>query len=117
MTARIFNTLIGTWLFLSAFAWQHTPAQGTIALLCGALTILTALAAIYYPRVRYVTAMIGVALFIGSMATATRYDRTFWHNAVVAIGIFVASLVDRGVVGSRRPRDVSDELAQPIKTH
>ena len=25
MTARIFNVLIGTWLFLSAFVWPHTP--------------------------------------------------------------------------------------------
>ena len=40
MTARIFNVLLGTWLFLSAFAWPHPPAQGFTALVCGALTVL-----------------------------------------------------------------------------
>ena len=27
MTARIFNVLLGTWLFLSAFAWPHHPRK------------------------------------------------------------------------------------------
>ena len=72
MTARIFNVLIGTWLFLSAFGWPHRPAQGMTALICGALTLLTALASIFYPRVRYLTATIAVVLFVASLATAVR---------------------------------------------
>ena len=55
MTARIFNTLLGTWLFLSAFAWPHTPAQGMVTMVCAALTVLTALVSIFRPRVRYLT--------------------------------------------------------------
>ena len=121
MTARIFNTLLGTWLFWSAFAWPHTPAQGMIALVCGALTVLTALVAIYYPKVRYLTALVAVALFVASVSTITSPSSlsmgwTFWHNAVAAIAIFIAALFDRGTVGmgSRRWRDSSDELAKPI---
>jgi hypothetical protein len=119
MTARIFNTLLGTWLFFSAFAWPHTPAQGLAAMICGVLTVLTALAAIYYPRVRYLTALIAVGLFVASLATVSSLNQTFWHNAIVAIAIFVAALFDRGTVGaeSRRWRDSSDQLAKPISTH
>jgi hypothetical protein len=115
MTARIFNTLIGTWLFLSTFGWQHTPAQGLTALLGGTLTIATALLSIYYPRVRYLTALLAVLVFVASMATAGHLDGTFWHNAIVSIAIFVAALADRGVVGAGA-RDASDELSRPVST-
>ena len=118
MTARIFNTLLGTWLFLSAFAWQHTPAQGMVTMVCAALTVLTALVSIYHPRVRYLTAAIAVALFVASLATASSMSQTFWHNAVVAIAIFIAALFDRGTVGaaSRKWRNSSDELGRPVGT-
>jgi hypothetical protein len=108
MSARIFNVLLGTWLFLSTFAWSHTPAQGMIALAAGALTILTALVSIYYPSVRYLTALIAVLLFVASLATAGM-SQTFWHNAVCAIGIFIAAMFDRGTAGLR-VRDEHDEL-------
>ena len=115
MTARIFNVLIGTWLFLSAFGWPHSPAQGMTALICGALTLLSALASIYYPRVRYLTATIAVVLFVSSLATAIpRYDLTFWHNAVFAIVIFLIALFDDGRIGARRRYNVADQLSQPI---
>jgi hypothetical protein len=115
MTARIFNVLLGTWLFLSAFGWPHTPAQGMTALICGALTMLTALISIYYPRVRYLTALVAIVLFVGSLSTAVRYDRTFWHNAVVAIGIFVLALMDRGTLRERRTlRAAQDDLSRPL---
>jgi hypothetical protein len=115
MSARIFNVLLGTWLFLSAFGWPHTPAQGMTALICGALTMLTALVSIFYPRVRYLTAIVAVVLFVGSLATAGRYDRTFWHNAVIAIGIFVVALADRGTLRERRHmRAAEDDLSRPV---
>ena len=115
MTGRIFNVLIGTWLFLSAFGWPHSPAQGMTALICGALTLLTALASIFYPRVRYLTATIAVVLFVASLATASpRYDLTFWHNAVFAIVIFLIALFDKGTIGARQRYGVRDELSQPI---
>ena len=115
MTGRIFNVLIGTWLFLSAFGWPHSPAQGLTALICGALTLLTALVSIYYPRVRYLTATIAVVLFVASLATAApRYDLTFWHNAIFAIVIFLIALFDKGTIGARQRYGVRDELSQPI---
>jgi hypothetical protein len=106
MTARIFNVLIGTWLFLSAFMWPHHSAQGFAALVCGALTVLFALLTIYLPSVRYLTAATAVVLFVASLGSAMRLDRTFWHNAVIAIAIFVAALLDPATVGLRREREL-----------
>lgn len=114
MTGRILTALIGTWLFLSAFGWPHTPAQGITTLICGALTLLSALVSIYYPRVRYLTATIAVALFVASMATAWGYQLTFWHNAVFAIVIFFTALMDKGMITVRPRYAAPDDLSQPI---
>src|SRR5215468_7382744 len=106
MTIRIVTVLLGTWLFLSAFAWPHTPVQGMTALLCGLATILCALGTIYIPRMHYVTALVAVVLFVASLATSTRHDVTLWHNAVMAIAIFVAGLVDRDPAAVKREREL-----------
>jgi hypothetical protein len=106
MTARIFTILIGTWLFLSAFAWPHQSAQGFTALVCGALTVFFALLTIYLPNVRYMTAATAVVLFVASLASAARLDRSFWHNAVIAVAIFFAAVLDPGTAGARREREL-----------
>jgi hypothetical protein len=102
MTPRIFNVLVGTWLFLSAFAWPHSTPQGVTALVCGAMTVLLSLATMYFSGVRYLTAVVALILFVTSLGTAERLDRTFWHNSIMAIAIFVAALVDRGSAATRR---------------
>lgn len=102
MSARIFNVLVGTWLFLSAFAWHHTTPQGMTALICGALAVLLSLASMYVPGLRYLLAVVAVILFVTSLATADHYDRTFWHNSIMAIAIFVGALVAPNPAGTRR---------------
>jgi len=114
MPLRIFNVLVGTWLFLSAFAWPHSSIQGVTALVCGALTVLCALATIYAPRVRYLTALVALVLFVASVASASRLDRTVWHNGILAIAVFVAALVDRS---PRTAPDASDQLSREIRAH
>lgn len=106
MTTRIFNVLIGTWLFLSAFAWPHSTPQGMTALVCGALTVLLSLATMYFGGIRYLTAVVAVILLVTSLATAEHLDRTFWHNSIMAIAIFVGALVDRGPSGARREGEI-----------
>jgi hypothetical protein len=100
MSVRIFNVLVGTWLFLSAFAWHHSTPQGMTALICGALTVVLSLASMYVPGLRYLLAVVAVILFVTSLATADHYDRTFWHNSIMAIAIFVSALVARNAAGT-----------------
>jgi hypothetical protein len=106
MTARIFNVLIGTWLFLSAFAWPHSHGQFLATVICGAVTVLVSLASIYFGGLRYFVAVIAVMLFVTSVTSATRWDTTFWHNGIVAISIFVAAMTDRGTAGARQEREL-----------
>ena len=106
MTTRIFTVLIGTWLFLSAFAWPHTPAQRYAALICGAATVLLSLGTIYFGGLRYLTAAVGLMLFVSSLTSFSPSPRTFWHNAIFAIAIFVSALMDRGRVGVRGEREL-----------
>jgi hypothetical protein len=106
MPARIFNVLIGAWLFLSAFAWPHTSLARSAALICGGLTAVLSLGTIYVSGLRYLTAVVATALFVISMTSAERFDRTFWHNGVIAVVIFVAALVDRGPEGARHEREL-----------
>jgi hypothetical protein len=115
MSARIFNVLLGTWLFLSAFAWPHMPATKVATMVGGALTVVTALFSIYHPRVRYLTAVFAVLLFVGTLATLSARNQTFWHNAVCAIAIFIAAMFDRGTVGARSRRDERDELSDQLR--
>src|SRR5262245_11400283 len=110
MSVRIFNVLVGTWLFLSAFAWPHSTPQGMTALICGALTVLLSLATMYFSGVRYLTAVVAVMLFVTSLATAERLDRTFWHNSIMAIAIFVNALIDRGPAAVKREPEVYSRL-------
>jgi len=103
MSARIFNVLLGAWLFLSAFAWPHSGMQFPAALVCGGLTVVLSLATIYIPGLRYLTAVVAALLFASSIASVRHWDpRTSWHNAIIAVAIFVAALIDRGPAGARR---------------
>ena len=106
MGARIFNVLIGTWLFLSAFAWPHAHGQKLAAIICGAATALLSLATNYFSGLRYLTAVIGVMLFVISVSAAPWRTPTSWHNGIIAVAIFVAALVDRGSAGVRHEREV-----------
>jgi hypothetical protein len=107
MTPRIFNILLGTWLFLSSFAWPHSSPAFAAAIVCGALTVVLSLATSYVPGLRYLTAAVAVVLLVASLTTsASRWDRTFWHNSVVAVAIFLAALMDRGTARIRQERQI-----------
>ncbi|HEY5450694.1 MAG TPA: hypothetical protein VIQ54_18200 [Polyangia bacterium] len=107
MTIRIFNVLIGTWLFLSSFAWPHPTVQRYAAMICGALTVVLSLLTMYNPSLRYLTAVLAVGLFVETLVTAhAPRSMTFWHDAVIAIAIFVAALMDKGRAAVRSEREL-----------
>ena len=95
MAIRILNVLMGTWLFISAFAWAHTPLEAAFTMACGGLSVVFALATIYHGAFRYLNAGLAVALFVSTIAlSAWRGGPTMWHNAVLAILLFVVALFD-----------------------
>ena len=92
MTIRIFNVLLGTWLFISAFVWPHSPAEAAFTMTCGVLSVVFALATIYHNGFRYLNAGLAVLLFVSTLVLTGWRGPTMWHNAVIAIGLFVVAL-------------------------
>lgn len=102
MSPRIFNVLMGIWLFISAFAWRHSPAEFWAALICGAVTIVLTLGTFYVPGLRYLVAVFALMLLVESVTAAASVRRTAWHDAIIAIAIFVAAMLSRGPARARR---------------
>ena len=106
MTTRIFNALIGIWLFVTAFMWPHTSTEMTVTILAAILTFGLAILAIYTFAARYLNAFVAVLLFISALTIPTLARATQWNNAIVAIAIFVAALVDKGPQAIHEEREL-----------
>lgn len=106
MTTRIFNALIGIWLFFSAFTWPHTQMQKTVTIVAAVLTFALAILSIYSRSATYVNAVVGVLLFLSVLTLPSLTRATQWNNAIVAIAIFVAALVDNGPEAARHEREL-----------
>jgi uncharacterized membrane protein len=91
--ARGINLLLGIWLFISAFIWDHTVAQQTNTWILGALCAIFALIAMATPTARWLNTALSIWLFISVWALPHRNPGTMWNNALVAIAVFLASLV------------------------
>ena len=106
MTARIFNLLMGLWLFASAFVLPQGRGQLAATATCGALTVLFAALTSYDRRSRYVTAAVGVLVVVLAFAVHQLGSATFWHNAIIGVSIAVAAVADRGPLADRYERDL-----------
>jgi hypothetical protein len=90
---RVANIVLGIWLFISAFAWQHTAAQMTNTWIVGVVAIVFAGLAFAYSQARYVNTLLAIWLFISAFALPRITGATAWNNAIVAILMFAFSLV------------------------
>ncbi len=110
MAARGLNVLLGIWLFISAFVWQHSMAQFTNTWILGVLCVIFALISMRFSDVRYLNTILAIWLFISAFALAGNRPGTVWNNALVAIAIFIVSLIpsDRAQLPMRQqtPRTV-----------
>jgi hypothetical protein len=106
MTTRIFNALIGIWLFATAFMWPHTSGEMTVTIVAAVLTFALAILAIYTQAARYLNATVAVLLFLSVLTLPSLAKATQWNNAIVAIAIFVAALVDNGPEAVRHEREL-----------
>jgi len=91
--ARGVNIVMGVWLFISAFVWDHTAAERVNTWTLGVLCVVFAAIALSVASARWLNTALAVWLFISVWALPHRNLGTMWNNAVVAIVIFLASLV------------------------
>lgn len=106
MTTRIFNALIGVWLFATAFMWPHSHVEMTVTIVAAILTFALAILAIYTGTARYLNAFVAVLLFLSALTIPSLAKATQWNNTIVAVAIFVAALVDNGPEAVRREREL-----------
>ncbi len=102
--ARIANLILGVWLFISAFIWQHSPAQMTNTWILGVLIAVFALIAMSAPGARWVNTVLSIWLFISVWALPSVNVGTMWNNALVAIAVFILSLVGSPALSRFAPR-------------
>lgn len=94
--ARILNTALGLWLFVSIFVWPHTPAQSANVALVGLFVALTALSAWTTGprlRLRLINAALGAWLLVSIVAFPTRSVATNINDAIVGVLVFLFALI------------------------
>ena len=94
MTAKMFNVVVGTWLIVSAYAWPHDERMLKATIVCGLLTVLLSIAALFADRApRYLIIGVASILLVFSAAHVGRHDPVFWNNLVVAFVVSATVLV------------------------
>ena len=106
MTARIFNILMGMWLFASAFVLPQGRGQLASTAICGVLTTLFAVLTSYDQRSRYLTEAVGALIVVLAFLVQPLGSATFWHNGVMGISIAVAAWSDRVPMEERYEHDL-----------
>ena len=92
LPARLMNLVLGIWLFISAFVWQHDRPQMTNTWILGVLVVIFALVAMRAQAARYLNSLLAVWLFISAFALPHLHRGTVWNNALVALVMFFVSL-------------------------
>jgi hypothetical protein len=93
MSARLPILVIGAWLIVSTFLWDHTPAQMTNDQISGVLAIGFGALAMAMPAGRYLSALLGVWIFFSSWVVSTQSAGTVWTNVLCGIVIVFLSLI------------------------
>jgi hypothetical protein len=85
MGARVVNLVVGFWLFVSAFLWQHSRAERLNAWIIGVVAVSAALAGLSGRRWgRFVNVAAGGWLIVSSLVpTISRL--TFWNHMLVGL--------------------------------
>jgi hypothetical protein len=91
--ARVLNALLGAWLFLSGFVWDHTPAQRVNAWGVGVLCMAVALVARAAPPLRRVNTALAAWLLASVWVLPHASAATTWNDGLVAVAILALSLV------------------------
>ena len=111
LLARYINLLLGVWLVISAFVWQHTLEQQTNAWIVGVLVAVFALVAIGREQARYLNTALSIWLFVSIWALPTVAEATQWNHGLVALAVFIFSLVPNAP-----PRVAGRPVGRPVTT-
>ena len=86
---RYANALLGLWLFISAFAWDHTPSSRMNTCLVGLFMLVSAITATGWSIVRHLTMVLAVWLAFTTLMAYPDGPASFWNNLIVAFVVLV----------------------------
>jgi hypothetical protein len=93
MFIRVVNTLLGLWLFASAFLVSTAPGQFINVLLISLLVMTFGMASILGRHgARRVNAVLGAWLFISALALPHTTIMQTFHNVIFAVLLVITSL-------------------------
>ena len=92
--ARYANIVLGIWLFLSAFAWEHYPASRTNTWVVGLLIAVVGLIALRSPSARWGNTVLALWLAASTLLLWPAVTATFWNNLIIAALVFALSAVN-----------------------
>lgn len=97
VVARLGSALLGLWLVLSTFLWEHFPAARLNTSTVGVLIAVSALAALQIPAMRWATMALSAWLFtVTLLAPRPLHIETLWNDLLVAATVMALTLINRG---------------------
>lgn len=91
--SRIAMIVVGVWLALSAFLWEHGPSDFTNTWLSGAAAAIVGLVSLVAPGARRFNTALAIWLLVSLLAVPTADGATLWNNGFCAVLLFALSLV------------------------
>jgi hypothetical protein len=98
---RWVNFLIGIWLIISAFAWQHSAGARANTWILGALIAIASIWALFMPGARFLNTIFAIWLFFATLVVYQASSATVWNNLIAALVVFVLSLIPSSPAGAR----------------
>lgn len=95
VAARWAGALIGSWLFVSAFTWRHSPEEFYNSWVIGLTAFLASIFAVEFEWTRFANLLMALWLFSSGWVLHVSSPDTFWNNVVVAILMFAIALTPR----------------------
>jgi hypothetical protein len=111
--ARILVALLGAWLFLSGFLWDHADAQRVNAWAIGVLFAAVALVARAAPVLRYVNTALAAWLLASVWVLPHVTAATRWNDGIVAVLVLALSLLRSAERGAASPATAA--VARPSR--
>ena len=99
MAARVFITMVSSWLLVSGFAWPHSRMERLNVIVVGVAAPVLAWVSASKGWARYGSAAAGVWLILTTLRFGTEHAEqplTVVHNLIMGASIFVASLLAAG---------------------
>ena len=86
---RYSNALLGLWLFISAFAWDHAPSSRMNTCLVGLFMLVSAITATGWSIARHLTMALALWLAFTTLAAFPDGPASSWNNLIVALVVVV----------------------------